>query len=113
MTKAEEYFHELTRQIEDVKPGKMFGTMCMKIPNGKSGAMFWKECIVVKLHGELLTEALSLDGAQPFEPMKGRYMKEWVQIPFEYNGLWKKFALSSTESVKNIISESARKKSKL
>jgi hypothetical protein len=69
MTKAEEYFNELTIQIPNVKPGKMFGALCMKTPNGKSSAMFWKDNIVVKLQGDLLTEALSLDGAQPFEPM--------------------------------------------
>ena len=43
----------------------------MKTPNGKSAAMFWKNNIVVKLNGNNLQEALSLDGTQAFEPMKG------------------------------------------
>src|SRR5438045_3227109 len=101
MTKAEEYFHKLTKEIPGVVPGKMFGALCMKTPNGKLAAMFWKDNIVVKLTGDEHSDALSLDGAELFEPMKGRPMKEWVQIPFEYKSKWKKFATISAEGVKN------------
>lgn len=100
MTRAEEYFNELTKEIPDVKPGKMFGALCMKSPNGKSAAMFSKDNIVVKLQGEAFSEAMSLDGAKLFEPMEGRPMKEWIQIPFIYKAQWKKFAVISANSVK-------------
>ena len=60
MTKAEEFFSKLTEEIPSVKPGKMFGSLCMKTPNGKSSAMFWHENIVVKLQGESMKEAMSL-----------------------------------------------------
>jgi len=110
MTKAEIYFNELTKEIPDVKPGKMFGALCMKTPNGKSAAMFWKDNIVVKLQGESLKEAMSLDGAKLFEPMEGRPMKEWVQIPFAYKDQWKKFALTSSESVKALKKRAVKKK---
>ena len=110
MTKAEEFFSELTKQIPDVKPGKMFGALCMKTPNGKSAAMFWKDNIVVKLTGESLSDARSLDGTKLFEPMEGRPMKEWVQIPFEYKDKWKKFALLSAISVKELKKKTSGKK---
>jgi hypothetical protein len=102
MTKAEEYFIELTNEIQDVRAGKMFGALCMKTPNGKAGAMFWKDSLIVKLTDQAFKEALSLDGSQLFEPIEGRLMKEWVQIPFDYKDKWKQFALISVTLVKDI-----------
>ncbi len=110
MTKAEEYFIELTKEIPDVKPGKMFGSLCMKTANGKSGAMLWKNSLVVKLQGDAMKEAMSLDGAKLFEPMEGRTMKEWVQIPFDYKDKWKTFALSSSKEVKALKKNISKKK---
>lgn len=99
MTKAEEFFNDLTKEIPNVKPGKMFGALCMKTTNGKSAAMFWKDHIVVKLQGDSLKEAMNLDGIQQFEPMVGRPMKGWIQIPFIHQDTWKKFAIASSETV--------------
>ena len=49
--------------------------------------------MVFKLLGEMHSEALSLDGSQLFDPSgKNRPMKQWVQVPFDYNDLWLKFA---------------------
>jgi hypothetical protein len=106
MTNAEEFFKELTGQIESVKPGKMFGALCMKTPNGKSAAMIWKDQLVVKLKGNFLDEALSLTGAKIFEPMEGRQMKEWVQIPFMHKDRWKEYTLLSIKSVKDLPKKS-------
>ena len=106
MTNAEEFFKELTGQIESVKPGKMFGSLCMKTPNGKSAAMIWKDHLVVKLKGDLLNEALNLSGAKIFEPMEGRPMKEWVQIPFMHKDRWKEYTLLSIKSVKDLHNKS-------
>ncbi|HTR81595.1 MAG TPA: hypothetical protein VMM58_08185 [Bacteroidota bacterium] len=110
MTKPEEYFHQLTTEIPEVASGNMFGAACMKTSNGKSAAMFWKECIVVKLHGPAFDEALRLKGACLFEPMEGRPMKEWVQIPYAHKAKWKKFALASAELVKELKKKTAAKK---
>lgn len=110
MTKAEEFFIELIEQIPNAKAGKMFGALCMKMPNGKSAAMFWKDNIVVKLQGEVLQEAMSLDGTQLFEPMEGRPMKEWVQIPFDYKNKWKAFAKISAQSVETIEKNPSKRK---
>jgi hypothetical protein len=99
MTKAEELFNQLTLEIPGAAPGKMFGALCMKTPNGKSGAMFWRDSLVVKLNGHNLDEALALDGTRPFEPMEGKIMNGWFQIPFDYSDQWKKFAQISVEGV--------------
>lgn len=99
MTNAEEYFKELQKEIPDVKPGKMFGSLCLKTPNGKSAAMLWHDNIIVKLEGATSDEAMSLEGARTFEPMEGRPMNGWVQIPFTHKDKWKKFALISASSV--------------
>jgi hypothetical protein len=110
MTKAEEYFNKLASEIPDVKLGKMFTALCMKLPNGKTGAMLWRENIVVKLKGEDHSKALKLKGASVFEPMEGRQMKEWVVIPYEEKDQWKKFATISSESVKNLPKKKSKKK---
>jgi hypothetical protein len=102
MTKAEELYHQIGKEIPDVAEGKMFGALCLKTPNGKSGVMFWKESLVVKLQGDLLEEAKSLDGVKPFEPMEGRPMKEWMQVPYEHRSKWKKYAVAATAEVKKI-----------
>jgi len=108
MTNAEEFFKELTGQIESVKPGKMFGALCMKTPNGKSAAMIWRDHLVVKLNGNTLNEALNLSGAKIFEPMEGRAMKEWAQIPFIHKDRWKEYTLLSIRSVKDLPNKSKK-----
>jgi hypothetical protein len=110
MSNAEIFFTELSKNISGVKPGKMFGAACMKTPNGKSAAMFWKDNIVVKLRGADLDEAVHLSGAKLFEPMEGRPMKEWVQIPFKYKDKWKDYAILSRDVVKMDKKKTSKKK---
>ncbi len=110
MINAEDFFIELTEKLADLKLGKMFGSLCMKAPNGKSAAMFWKDHIVVKLDGEDLQNALSLVGTQTFEPMEGKPMNSWVQIPFDYKGKWKEFAAISAEKVRTLPTKPSKKK---
>ena len=112
MTKAEEFFILLTSEIPAVNNGKMFGALCMKTPNGKSAAMFWKDNIVVKLPRESLQEALRLEGTKHFEPMKGKPMKEWVQIPFAHKDKWKEYANISVASVLSLEKKAPVKKKK-
>ena len=66
MTEAEEFFSRITNDIPNAKAGKMFGSLCMKMPNGKSGAMLWKDHLVVKLQGIDLEEAMNLEGTHLF-----------------------------------------------
>lgn len=105
-----ELFKHLAKEIPEVKESKMFGAECLKTPNGKAAAMFWKDCIVVKLTGEAYKDALSLDGTSLFEPMEGRPMKEWVQIPFDYSDKWLEYAAISADGVREL--ESKQRKGK-
>jgi len=106
MTNAETFFKDLSEKIKDVKPGKMFGSLCIKTPNGKSAAMIWKDHLVVKLDGNPMQEALNLRGSQRFQPMEGHLMKEWVQIPFIHKDRWKEFILLSIKSVSSLPQKS-------
>lgn len=98
MSAALDYFNQLTETTEGVTPGKMFGALCMKTANGKSAAMFWKDCIVVKLSGDAYTQTLALDGCTLFDPMGCRPMKEWVQVPFDYKDSWKELLKHSAKA---------------
>ena len=56
--------------------------------------------MVFKLKDKAHKEALSLDGSKLFDPSgKGRAMKEWVQVPFDYSDKWKRFATSAFDYV--------------
>ena len=92
MTEEEKYFHEVGEQLESAIKGQLFGKLCYKI-NKKAFCCFFENEMVFKLSGEMHSEALSLDGSQLFDPSKkGRPMKEWVQVPFDYQEKWKAFA---------------------
>ena len=44
--------------------------------------------MVFKLEGEAHEAALALDGAHLFEPVAGRPMKSWVQVPPTHETQW-------------------------
>lgn len=91
MTEQETYF-TIGNKIPDAVESQLFGKPCFKIA-GKAFACFFQDCMVFKLSGDTHKNALSLDGAKLFDPSgKGRPMKEWVQLPFDYAGKWPEFA---------------------
>src|SRR5690348_15926393 len=63
---------------------KLFGIPCLKSDRGKAFAGFYQEAMVFKLGGAAHAKALALPGAQLFDPMHGRPMKAWVEVPAEY-----------------------------
>lgn len=78
---------------------QLFGKPCFKI-NGKAFVCFFENEMVFKLSGKMHSEALALDGSQLFDPSKkGRPMKEWVQVPFDYKDSWQAFAQAALEYV--------------
>ncbi|XZF15513.1 hypothetical protein ACTHGU_05210 [Chitinophagaceae bacterium MMS25-I14] len=99
MSAAVTLFNKIAADIPDAKPGKMFGAECIKLTNGKAVAMFWRDHIVVKLNAADKEKALQLKGAKLFDPMDGRPMKEWVQVPFSYADQWRELAEKSTQYV--------------
>ena len=94
MTQEETLFISIGESIEGAVKGQLFGKPCFKL-NNKAFVCFFQEAMVFKLQGkgEVHGDALSLDASQLFDPSgKGRAMKEWVQVPFEYSENWEAFA---------------------
>ena len=102
MSPSETLYHQIAAALPDAVESKMFGAKCLKAPNGKALAMYWKDYMVFKLTGDAADEALSLDGAQLFTPMEGRPMNGWIQVPFDYADRWPEFAIHSVEFVKTL-----------
>jgi hypothetical protein len=64
--------------------------------------MLWKGCMIFKLEGEDADDVMKLKGVKVFEPMKGKKMGGWYQVPFEHAKHWKKLAVKSVDIVKKI-----------
>ena len=101
MRKEEVLYNEIGDTLTDVIKSKMFGVPCLKI-NKKAFSSFYENCMVFKLKAgsEIHSEVMSLDGSHLFDPTgKNRPMKEWVQVPYDYNDKWLEFAKNSKEFV--------------
>lgn len=87
--RALERMHEIGEDLADrgVKPGSMFGAPSLKAGK-KVLCSVWADDLVVKLPPDDLAAALKLKGASHFEPMAGRAMKEWAQVPFTHAKRW-------------------------
>jgi hypothetical protein len=100
MTESHEKYISIGKNIPEAIKSQLFGKSCFKI-SGKPFMSFFENEIVFKLGAETHTEALSLDGAQLFDPTKkNRPMKEWVQVPFVYHKKWPAFAETAMRFVK-------------
>lgn len=95
-------YHQIADSTPDAVKGKMFGAQCIKAPNGKAAAMYYKGEMVFKLTGDAAAEALSLDGAHMFNPMGDRPMNGWIQVPFHYADRWPQYAALSVEFAKTL-----------
>jgi hypothetical protein len=99
MKPEESLYLEIGKKMKDAEQSQLFGKPCFKI-NGKAFICFFKNEMVFKLKDLPHTEDLSLDGAKLFDPSgKKRPMKEWVQVPFDYSNMWKKFAIAAFKYV--------------
>jgi len=99
MSTEEALFDTIGNQIDGSIKGQLFGKPCFKAGK-KAYVCFFQNEMVFKLQGENHADALSLDGSQLFDPSgKKRPMKEWVQVPYEYNEQWEEFAKSAFEYV--------------
>jgi hypothetical protein len=100
MTKQEEHYIKIGTSIKGSEESQMFGKPCFKV-NGKACMCFFNGDMVFKLADQVHAEALSLDGSKLFDPSgKGRAMKEWVQVSFDYKDQWAKFARAAFDYVK-------------
>ena len=101
MSEAEQLYLKIGEELDGVVLSNMFGKPCLKL-NGKAFAAFFQDEMVFKLKGKDHEIAIKLKGSKLFDPSgKGRPMKEWVQVPFEYSVQWKAFA----ERAKEILIE--------
>jgi hypothetical protein len=89
-------FDEVLEHVERLSPDAgrrtMFGMPCVTV-GGKAIAGLYEGEMVFKLPDAVAREqALGLDGAHLFEPMPGRAMREWVQVPAAHEGEWLRLA---------------------
>jgi len=70
---------------------QMFGMPVLKA-GGKVFAGTFGDAMTFKLGPDDLERARSLTGVEPFEPMKGRAMKEWVLVPLAHAKRWSDLA---------------------
>jgi hypothetical protein len=85
----------------DATKGSIFGHKGLKI-QGKVFAFYNNPNIVVKLKPEDVEAALKLEGTQNFDPMGGKPMKEWVEIPYG-DQQWFDYAIKGMTYVKSLI----------
>jgi hypothetical protein len=89
---------ELTIDLDVVRVS-MFGMPSVKRRDGKAFAGLYGDDMVFKLAGDAHEEALALDGAHLFEPMAGRPMKAWVQVPPTHETQWAELARKAEASL--------------
>ena len=78
--------------------GKMFGMPCLK-NNGKAFAGYYNDAMIFKLTAPEHSEALALTNARLFDPMGGRPMKEWIEVPIEHAARWPALARAALRYV--------------
>ena len=89
---------ELTNEL-DIVGVSMFGMPSMKRRGGKMFAGLYGDDMVFKLGRDAHEKALALDGAHLFEPMAGRPMKAWVQVPPTHETQWADLARKAEASL--------------
>ena len=86
---------ELTSE-RDVVKASMFGMPGIKRRGGKAFCGLYGNDMIFKLEGEDHARALSLKGA---EPMAGRPMKAWIQVPPEHEAQYGDLARAAEASL--------------
>jgi hypothetical protein len=90
---------EELRDELDIVGTSMFGMPSVKRRDGKAFAGLYGDDMVFKLAGDAHAKALALDGARLFEPMAGRPMKAWVQVPPTHETQWADLARKAEASL--------------
>ena len=70
---------------------QMFGMPVLKVRD-KVFAGTFGDAMTFKLGPDDLERARGLTGVEPFEPMRGRPMKEWVLVPLAHAKRWSDLA---------------------
>ena len=75
-------FHTAVDGLPEVELRKMFGYPCAFV-HGQMMAGIFQDRIMLRLSDEDRAKCLKLPGAKLFEPMPGRPMREYVDLPRE------------------------------
>jgi hypothetical protein len=70
---------------------QMFGMPVLKV-HDKVFAGTFGDAMTFKLGPADLQKALKANGVEPFEPMKGRAMREWVLVSVDHSRSWPRLA---------------------
>ena len=73
-------FHTAVGGLPEVELRKMFGYPCAFV-HGQMLTGVFQDRIMLRLSDEDRAKFLKLPGAKPFEPMPGRPMREYVELP--------------------------------
>ena len=98
ISSSQAFFESIVEDIEEASLGKLFGKLCGKI-NRKAFVAFFEEEMVFKLGREEVEIMLKkYEGAKRWDPSKkGRPMKDWIQVPYEFKSDWKELAAKSID----------------
>jgi TfoX/Sxy family transcriptional regulator of competence genes len=83
-------FERVTRRLP-VEPRRMFGYPSAFV-NGNLVTGLFQDRMMVRLAPDDRAELLAVPGAEPFAPMQGRPMKEYVVLPAAWHADEKKLA---------------------
>ncbi len=75
-------FDKIIAGLPEAEPRKMFGYPCAFV-NGQMFVGVFQDRLMLRLADADREKFLKLKGAKPFEPMPGRVMKEYVEVPPE------------------------------
>jgi hypothetical protein len=95
----EAVLEELRNEL-DIVETSIFGMPSVKVRDGEAFAGLYGDDMVFKLEGDAHAKALALDGAHHFEPMAGRPMKAWVQVPPTHETQWAELARKAEASLR-------------
>jgi hypothetical protein len=98
-SKSDTLFEEIAASLPGAVLGKMFGSRCIKAPNGKAGAILWRDQLVIKPSKAAFDDMVK-SGYAPFSPSEGKTMNGWVVIPEEQSDKWTAFAEQSYNEIK-------------
>jgi hypothetical protein len=92
---------ELTERHETTL-GQPFGKLCLKL-NGKAFAYFQDEMVFKLGQAEVSLLKEKYIGSVNWDPSgKNRSMKDWIQIPSEFDEDWDALAMNAMEYVESI-----------
>lgn len=73
-------FHSAMADLPDAEPRQMFGYPCAFVKGQMLTGVF-EDRIMLRLSDQDRAQFLKLPGARLFEPMSGRPMREYVELP--------------------------------